>query len=103
MKINEIFDIIFGFINVLILGATCVFIYQSKNKPLEAVKLGNKLTDTQFKENAKHNLFLTLFSLRGTPLHYDFVKSLNQIDVVFQDCQHRFLIVGISSLNLCIT
>ena len=28
---------------------------------------------------------MTLFSLRGNPLHYDFVTGLNQIDIVFED------------------
>jgi hypothetical protein len=66
----------------LILGATIVVIWRS---PLAAARLGRTLTDRQQKDDAKRNLFLLLFALRGSPVHYDFVKGLNQIDVVFQD------------------
>lgn len=53
--------------------------------PLNAVKTGRKLNNEQQKDNAKRTLFLTLFSLRGNPVHFDFVRGLNQIEVVFED------------------
>jgi len=74
----------FSITNSLILIATIAAIYFS---PIKAVKVGRQLTDEQQKDNAKRNLFLLLFSLRGTPVHFDFVKGLNQIDIVFEDNQ----------------
>lgn len=57
--------------------------------PIQAVKTGVKLEKEKQKESAKMNLFLNLFSFReATPvnfLHPDFVKALNQIDVVYMD------------------
>jgi hypothetical protein len=55
--------------------------------PIDAVRVGRQLNNEQQKDNAKRNLFLTLFALRGSPLNYDFVKGLNQIDIVFEDSQ----------------
>ncbi len=62
-----------------------VTIYYIRKSPIEAVIKGGSLTNEQEKDRAKRNLFLLLFSLRGSPLHYDFVGGLNKIDVVFQD------------------
>ena len=76
--------VFFSILNSLILIATIAAIYFS---PIKAVKIGRELTDKQQKDNAKRNLFLLLFSLRGSPVHYDFVRGLNQIDVVFEDNQ----------------
>jgi hypothetical protein len=50
-----------------------------------SIKIGRQLNDAQNKDDAKRELLLMLFSLRCSPLHYDFVRSLNQIDVVFED------------------
>ena len=55
------------------------------HSPVNAVKVGRELNTDQQKDNAKRSLFLTLYALRGTPLHYDFVRCLNQIDIVFED------------------
>lgn len=80
--VKDWFNIIFMFVNAAILCAT---IYVIRKSPSDAIKIGRQLNDAQNKDNAKRELFLTLFSLRGSPLHYDFVRSLNQIDVVFED------------------
>lgn len=75
---------IFSILSLLILIATVYYIAHS---PVNAVKIGRTLNDEQQKDNAKRNLFLLLFSLRGSPVHYDFVRGLNQIDIVFEDVQ----------------
>ncbi len=75
----------FGCVNIIILIGTGYFIFRSLKSPIDAVKVGRELNKEQEKDNAKRNLFLLLFSLRGNPLHYDFVRGLNQIDVVFED------------------
>lgn len=59
--------------------------YYIANGPVNAVRIGRTLNNEEQKDNAKRNLFLTLFSLRGNPVHYDFVTGLNQIDIVFED------------------
>ena len=82
MTIKDYFEIAFLFINTIIL---CVTIYVIRKSPTDAIKIGRQLNDAQQKDDAKRGLFLTLFSLRGNALHYDFVRSLNQIDVVFED------------------
>lgn len=84
---QENWNIIFGISNIVILGITCLFIYRSLRSPIDAVRVGRQLNNEQQKDNAKRNLFLTLFALRGSPVHYDFVRGLNQIDIVFEDCQ----------------
>jgi len=66
----------------IILLLTIAAIYVSA---IQAVKVGRKLDNKVQKDNAKRSLFLLLFSLRGSPVHYDFVKGLNQIEVVFED------------------
>lgn len=80
-------EIIFGIVNSLILIVTAYFIYRSIFSPVDAVTVGRELNSRQQKDNAKRNLFLILFSLRGSPLNYDFVKALNQIEVVFEDIE----------------
>ncbi len=82
--LKDYFNIAFLFINAAILCAT---IYVIRKSPSDAIKIGRQLNDAKNKDDAKRELFLTLFSLRGSPLHYDYVRCLNQIDVVFEDTQ----------------
>lgn len=77
---KDYFEIAFLFVNAFILCAT---VYAIRKSPADAIRIGRNLNIEQQKDNAKRNLFLTLFSLRGTPLHYDFVIGLNQIEIVF--------------------
>lgn len=76
------FNIVFLFINAAILCAT---IYVIRKSPSDAVKIGRELNETQSKDNAKIELFFTLFSYRGSPVHRHFVDALNRIDIVFYD------------------
>ncbi|WP_276503514.1 DUF6680 family protein [Terrimonas pollutisoli] len=85
MSTKDYFEIAFGFANVGILCVTAYFIYRSIYSPIDAVKVGRQLNKEQKKDDAKRSLFLLLFSLRGHPVHYDFVRGLNQIEVVFED------------------
>lgn len=85
MTTKECFDIVFGFANIAVLCTTAYFIYRSIYSPLDAVKVGRELNNEKNKDDAKRSLFLLLFSLRGSPVHYDFVRGLNQIDIVFED------------------
>ena len=85
MNIKEVFEIILGCVNTLILCITGYFVYRSIYSPVDSVKVGRKLNTEQQKDDAKRNLFLLLFSLRVNPVHYDFVRGLNQIDIVFSD------------------
>lgn len=80
----EIIGIVYSTINISIL---CFTAYYIRHAPVNAVSIGRQLNLEQQKDNAKRNLFLTLFALRGSPLHYDFVKGLNQIDIVFEGNQ----------------
>lgn len=82
MTTKDIFEIGYWVVSLIILGFT---IYWIKISPIKAVETGRKLDNEQNKYNAKRDLFLTLFSLRGNPTHYDFVNGLNQIDIVFED------------------
>ncbi|WP_426486368.1 DUF6680 family protein [Flavobacterium sp. 2] len=82
MSAKDYFEITYWLISLLILGFT---IYYIKTSPIKAVETGRKLNDEQNKYNAKSELFLTLFSLRGNPTNYNFVNGLNQIDIVFED------------------
>lgn len=82
MTPKDYFEIAYWVVSLGILGLTVYWIAIS---PLKAVETGRKLDNEQNKYNAKRDLFLTLFSLRGNPTHYDFVNGLNQIDIVFQD------------------
>lgn len=94
MIIKDFLEIGYWVISVGILSAT---VYYIATGPINAVKIGRKLNIEQQKDNAKRNLFLTLFALRGSPLNYDFVNGLNQIDVVFEsdsqvlDAWHKHL------------
>jgi hypothetical protein len=85
MTTKEYFEVSFGLINLGILCVTAYFIYRSISSPVKAVKIGRELDSQQQKDNTKRNLFLLLFSLRATPVHYDFVRGLNQIDIVYED------------------
>lgn len=85
MTTKDYFEIIFGFTNIGILCVTAYFIYRSIYSPVDAVNVGRQLNNEQKKDDAKRNLFLTLFALRGSPVHYDFVRALNQIEIVFED------------------
>jgi hypothetical protein len=78
----EAFQIISTCISILILIAT---VYYIAHAPVNAVRIGRELNTEEQKDNAKRSLFLTLFSLRANPVHYDYVTGLNQIDVVFED------------------
>jgi hypothetical protein len=69
-------------ISTLILIITAVAVWKA---PIKAVEIGRKLSDSQNKYDEKMRLFLTLFSLRGMPLNYEFVLGLNQIEIVFQE------------------
>ncbi|MDY0090228.1 MAG: hypothetical protein RBR78_07660 [Flavobacteriaceae bacterium] len=82
MNSKDIFEISYWIVNLIILGFT---VYWIKISPIKAVKTGRKLDIEQNKYDAKRDLFLTLFSLRGNPANYHFVNGLNQIDIVFQD------------------
>jgi hypothetical protein len=86
MCTKDILEIIYWWISLGILFATVYYIATGpRNAAENAVRIGRTLNNEQQKDNAKRNLFLTLFSLRGSPVHYDFVKCLNQIDIVFED------------------
>ncbi len=82
---KETFDTILGIVNILILCITAYFMYRSLRSPIDAVKVGRQLNNEEQKDNTKRELFLTLFALRGNPIHFDFVTGLNEIDVVFED------------------
>lgn len=79
---KDIFEIGYWVVSLIILGVT---VYWIKISPIKAVETGRKLDNEQNKYNAKRDLFLALFSLRGNPTSYGFVSGLNQIDIVFQD------------------
>jgi hypothetical protein len=81
-SLKDKFEIAFWIVSLLILIVTALAVYFA---PLKAVEIGRKLNDQQNQLNAKSELFLTLYSLRGNPTSYKFVDSLNKIDVVFQD------------------
>jgi hypothetical protein len=82
MTSKDYFEISFWFFNVIILSLT---VYVIRKSPSDAVKIGRELNEVQLKDDAKRYLFLTLFSYRGSPVHRQFVDSLNRIDVVFFD------------------
>ncbi|MBX9735051.1 MAG: hypothetical protein K2X37_13415 [Chitinophagaceae bacterium] len=79
---KEILEIIYWVATLIILG---INVYVIRYAPINAVEIGRRLNVAQQKDNAKRNLFQLLFSLRGQPLHQDFVRGLNQIEVVFED------------------
>ena len=82
MTLKDRLEIAFWVVSLLILCVTAYAVYFA---PLKAVETGRKLNDEQNQLKVKSDLFLTLFSLRGTPIAYTFVNALNQIDIVFQD------------------
>jgi len=79
---RDTIEVIYWMVSILILVATVYVIYKG---PIEAVRVGRDLNNQQLQDNSKRSLFLTLFSYRGSPVHYVFVNALNQIDVVFHD------------------
>ena len=82
MPLKDSLEIAFWAVSTLIL----IFnVYYIATGPINAVKVGRKLNEEQHKDTAKSSLFLMLYSLRGSPIHYDFVRGLNQIDIVFED------------------
>lgn len=83
---KDILETIYWCISLGILCATVYYIANGpRNAAENAVRIGRQLNTEQQKDNAKRNLFLTLYALRGSPLNYDFVRGLNQIDIVFED------------------
>lgn len=82
MTYKDYLEMVFWLLSLITLIVT---IYWIAISPIKAVETGRKLDNEQNKYNAKRDLFLTLFSHRGNPTHYDFVNGLNQIDIVFQD------------------
>ena len=82
MNTKDIFEVGYWVVSLIILGIT---VYWIKISPIKAVEIGRKLDEEKNKYDSKKELFLTLFSLRGNPTHYDFVSGLNQIDIVFED------------------
>ncbi len=82
MSSSDIIQIIYGALTLIVLCVTAYFI---SHAPVNAVNIGRQLNTEQQKDNAKRNLFLLLFALRGSPSNYDFVKGLNQIDIVYED------------------
>ena len=82
--VKDIFNIVFLFINA---GILLVTIYVIRKSPIDAIKIGRQLNDSQLKDKAKLDLFFTLFSYRGSPVDRNFVDALNRIDIVFYDTQ----------------
>jgi len=82
MGTKDYFEILYWGISLAILVFTVYWIAVS---PIKAVEIGRRLDNEQNKHKAKSDLFLTLFSLRGSPTHHNYVSSLNQIDIVFED------------------
>lgn len=82
MKTFEIWQIVLSCLTILVLIVT---VYYISHSPINAIKIGRRLNNEKQKDNAKRNLFLTLFALRGSPVHYDFVRGLNEIDIVFEN------------------
>ena len=86
MPAKDVIEIVYWIVYLLIVAYTAFYIATGpKNAAENAVIIGRELNIQQQKDTAKRSLFLLLFSLRGTPVHYDFVRGLNQIDVVFED------------------
>lgn len=79
---KEYINIFFMLLNVVIL---LINIYVIRKSPTDAVKIGRQLNEAQLKDEAKVELFFTLFSYRGSPVHRHFVDALNRIDIVFYD------------------
>jgi len=79
---RDTIEVIYWVVSVLILIATVYVIYKG---PIDAVRIGRDLNDQQLQDSSKRSLFLRLFAYRGSPVHYEFVNALNQIDLVFHD------------------
>ena len=79
---KNLYEVIIATVTLIVLIVTAFYVATA---PLRAVKLGRQLNDEQNKDNAKRNLFLTLYSYRGLPAHPYFVDALNRIDVLFHD------------------
>jgi hypothetical protein len=82
MGAKDYFEMLFWIINAAILALT---VYVIRKSPKDAIKIGRELNEAQQKDNAKRELFFTLFSYKGDPVHQYFVDGLNRIDVVFDD------------------
>lgn len=82
MTTKDYFEIVYWVVSLLILAVT---VYWIATSPVKAVEIGRNLDEEKNKNDSKKELFLTLFSLRGSPTNYEFVNRLNQIDIVFQD------------------
>lgn len=80
--VKDWINFVFLFINA---GILCATIYVIRKSPTDAVKIGRQLNEAQLKDEAKIDLFFTLFSYRGSPVHRHFVDALNRIDIVFYD------------------
>lgn len=76
------FQIWYWVVNIFLL---LISVFFSSRTAIMAVRIGRRLNQEQQKDNAKRNLFLLLFALRGDLLHPDFVRGLNQVDIVFED------------------
>lgn len=73
--------------NSIMIALTIISIIVIFTGPLAAVLVGQYLQDRKKKYGAKLNLLLTLISHRSNRVHPDFVMALNQIDLVYYDCQ----------------
>ena len=80
---RDLFTVLSFALSAIILLVTALAVWRA---PLKAVEVGRILADRQKKNDEKTKLFLTLFALRGTPLSYEFVLGLNQIEIIFQGC-----------------
>lgn len=81
-NVKDCIEIIYWIVSLPILIATVIAIYIG---PIRAIEIGRKLDSDWDKRESKRDLFLTLFSYRGEPVHIEFVNSLNKIEIVFQD------------------
>ena len=79
---KDVIEVINWCVTASILIATAVYIYLA---PLKAVRLAQKLDQIKGREDAKRQLFYTLFSFRGLAINTDFVNGLNTIEIIFQD------------------
>lgn len=77
---RNIYEVIYWFAYLALVALTAYYV---KTSAIKAVEAGRKLNDEQNKDNAKRNLFLTLYSYRGSPASQDFVDGLNRIDILF--------------------
>jgi len=87
MSTKDVIEICIAALNLIAISFTAWFIFRSINSPIRAVEAGRRLDDDQKKDIIKRNLFFTLYSHRGNPVHQNFVAALNQIDIAFYDNQ----------------